>query len=350
MNKVFIFLMILSVFILNSCKNDTGITDIKVNEKSDIERALLNLESMGFNTDDYVHSEDIIIVEGDIVFEISTLLQTDSRQYRSSRLVEQRYQTYITIRMLKNLPTTADQARWDWVLRESVEEWNSVNSNLQYYIVNASDSNADITVSYDPAFFDRNNAGGALAASSFPMDLKPFGKIWINDQSINVNYFMKTKILMHEMGHSIGLGHQNKVDGGTTLISGTPTAGNDRYSIMAQGNLDYWTNYGKWPEFTYYDKIAINNIYPKASIRYQVRGSFSGWSRWYNEGETASAGGRRIQDIRFDLINMPDSLISTRDFGSRINIYLSSNSGYRLNIPELRRAKSINLKLIRTNF
>lgn len=113
------------------------------------------------------------------------------------------------------------------------KKWNSIGSNLKFFIVDPTDSQADITVSYDPAFFDAKKLGNSTSVSSIPMNGKPFGKIWINDIGNKQNYYMIMKILMLKKGHTIGLGHQNKVDSGTKLISGTPGVGGDKYSIMA---------------------------------------------------------------------------------------------------------------------
>lgn len=70
MNKLFLFLLLSLVIVLNSCNNNITSDDIAATEKTELESALTVLKSMGYETSGYIFADDSVIVEGDIVFNI----------------------------------------------------------------------------------------------------------------------------------------------------------------------------------------------------------------------------------------------------------------------------------------
>ena len=134
---------------------------------------------------------------------------------------------------------------WEKAFADAVEVWNNASSLVNFTIVPYSSGNYDIAV-----YRVLSNCPKAAALANSPTsNNRPGPRIHINynfddivDPNRQLNELGKTKVKLstaiHELGHTIGLGHtdkEKKNNQGQVIdshISGTPQLGGDPASIM----------------------------------------------------------------------------------------------------------------------
>lgn len=102
---------------------------------------------------------------------------------------------------------------------------------------------------------------GTAATSNLPRNGAPGEMIRINywnRYGRELSHEKKVFVLVHAIGHIIGLKHTNYLSLGETgiLIPGTPQT--DSYSVMNGGTAGI-----PWERFSEYDIIAVRRIYPQ---------------------------------------------------------------------------------------
>lgn len=258
---------ILLTFSLYSCEND-NITGEKVNEQIQNEYIQM-IKQLGFDEASAIDMGDYYIVEEDIRFFKKDLPEyaTLTRQARTDFLIRKDKQDNILIKIDNSIPTSGKN-NWRNAIVEAINEWNSLNSYL--YMSLTTGSNYDILIQSDYGSLN----GNTIAVAGFPYaNGNPFDSVLINFD-FNSNQTMtegqKVYNIIHELGHCVGLRHTNwkgrrESDGIT--ITGTPNSSDnpDPNSFMNGG-----TALNSWNGFSYYDRLAIQTLYP--SFRVSISG------------------------------------------------------------------------------
>ena len=171
-----------------------------------------------------------------------------------------RRNTIISNDKINSIVLVSDNSILRNFLYEASKNWAEIpNSKLSFYYVdhsvytnNSLPNRVRIKYGY---------AQGAYALAQFPLDGNSGFEI-IVDQSLTYNASIEQMIwlITHELGHCIGLAHTDNPGPETQLVVGTTAS--DYYSIMNSGNyIGYLPTWSSRP-FSYYDKIAIQNMYP----------------------------------------------------------------------------------------
>lgn len=267
------------------------------------------LGSLGFDTTDYFVEDGKIVVEGDIAFDIETIKkeiapQVDgiSKQYAHGYLVRQSRITYVRIRTTSNVTSA-----WSNAVNNAINEWNAI-ANCKIRLVPVSSSSyANITIS-------RNSTGyGYVALASFPDALgNPGPTININPDFDDLSALQKDFVMVHELGHCLGMRHVNNTESGRIHIPGTPVT--DANSVMHPFVRS-------WTRFSDADRNAAQYLYP-SSGKYIVvyeHANYTG-KRWViHEGNNVS---------RTSSFFMNDKISSIRCFGgAKLTVYEHINYG-----------------------
>lgn len=249
-----------TLILVVSCNNE-ALQEEKVTAKSNTEIVLERVSAMGFDTEGYRIIGEKIIVEGDMAIRLDDILSESSRQY----LYDGRK---VSANIIANIKLCNDLgSSWDNAFNEAINEYNNVPDtkirlfSKDYNGRSYTSSNADIKIFYDPdSFVDSPGIWGLGDVTR--TNGNPGSEVNINLGNSSVtglNDERKKKLLMHEIGHCLGLPHQNGTSSvSTTYIQGTPLTGNDKASVMAQ-----YFSYSYPGKFTDGDKKMMQILYPK---------------------------------------------------------------------------------------
>jgi hypothetical protein len=227
------------------------------------------VKALGFSVSGMKDYGSYVVVEGDIRLEKAILLQglvgstegapspgkqapkTAVRQYSTNQTVSQAYVQQITID-LTNISAVSD---WASAVRTAIDAYNTSGSNIHM----SEASPGDIT------YYTFNSASNTIAIASWPYQGSPSGK---PGPTITVNTYFNTLALnqkqlnaAHELGHTLGLRHDNAlvVDStgveGANLVSGTPQSDGNSIMLAVLGNHT-------WVGFSNYDLVALTTLYP----------------------------------------------------------------------------------------
>lgn len=288
-------LFVIFVLAFQSCTDDNF-----VDEQSAIENAEKSLEmtpelerilDMGFDLKDIVETKNSYVVEGDIVFskdvnKLSSREKTSNFGHTHGNLVSTSNRSIRDIRVFLDFinlpppditqePTLFDI--WDSALDIALENWNDASNNncLRFIKVDNPNNGVDITIydNNDPNKPSELNTLGdnQLGDALFPGE----GSLGVTGNpgyAINIHYEevasftsprlnaeqIRINLLMHEIGHTIGLMHTNRNEGGNNIVSDAniPYTGIDEYSIMNAGT-DGFTDYS----LSFNDILAYNHLY-----------------------------------------------------------------------------------------
>lgn len=280
--KNYIYFILFSILLISCDHKDIQEIDSQIS-KQEYNTDVTAIQDLGFDSTDIKDIGDSYLVEGDIILTKKALRlslydyngNSSLKQARRSGLIASGNERNVTVRVDNSIPTTGAD-NWRSEVQTAINHWNALTiyeSNLRFAYTTA--PTADITIREDNgiledgAYYGPGDYRWQLAAAESPLDGKAGYQIRINldtDNNRTMSSSQKVFTMVHELGHCVGLRHTNwynpnpKYSESTGIgIAGTPNTGTnpDPNSVMNGG-----TALNSWNGFSYYDKIAIKNLYP----------------------------------------------------------------------------------------
>ncbi len=257
MKPNFSFSLFIVLLMFYSCNEEFNVLvskDINTNLSLEFEQAKLTIKSMGLDTAFISEWNNYYVVEGDILIckDSIKLSKASTRQYRTNYYASDSQIIYVGVDN-----TIAQNTDWREATQEVISEYNK-NTGLQLRYRETSPS---ITITKG-----KIQEIDCCATGTFPTSYgKPGNKIVINTNffaniDTYLSYKQKVFLLIHELGHNLGLRHtsgSSEGDGGWGLIQipGTPISDPDSYmNANTCGN--------SWFGFSQYDLIGLRYLWP----------------------------------------------------------------------------------------
>lgn len=231
------------------------------------------ISSLGYDVSDLEKTDDGYLVEGDIWLPDEWLEQ--AREQPKTRLsrhsmvqpVSQQYQDKLYLNVV------GSPAFWDKPITKAIDNWNDLrNCNIQVGKMASSDGQ-EITITFRDKFYflDYNklikvsfswlNGGPGSIDINGDNSYLPKGVDLQNDNTAAQNN--ATYLIMHAIGHAIGLGHTPKTQSDAGIGDedwGSSIPGTNYYdgsSIMNRETLPF-----SWTGFSAKDNIDIPKVFP----------------------------------------------------------------------------------------
>lgn len=215
----------------------------------------------------YLNEEKIFIVDGDM--EISRSSAEDYLNAGKTQRVSQRQTLWLLkddvvsdIKVYINPGLTPD---WKKAIRQAIADWNTVEGTKVNFREILYDYATDVVISgtFEPQF--PGSTQNWAARQYYPdTDGTTGGGMSINtyynaDNKLSISE--KRSVIVHELGHAIGLSHTDKPTQGQFDFQVCDTPVMDANSVMN-------SSIGPWIGFTYYDLIAAAILYPDHTWKY----------------------------------------------------------------------------------
>lgn len=259
--KKLIYLFAVILFgIISSCSKE----QIKTEENSTAKQSKIEndptltfLKQAGFSKTDIKEFDEYYLVEGDITFYKNKIYRTSSLNTK-----QRQYSMVTNIEDINVYIDPSMSTSWISASEQALARWNNIENICLHFNIVESTSLADIHISYET-----NLSPNTLATASWPSPLeenpnqyKPGQTIEINPDANYPDHFnqnMKIALIMHEIGHTIGLAHTN--DSNFELIPGTPSSDPD--SLMNTAQDDTLEGSSSLIDFSTDDIIAIKTLF-----------------------------------------------------------------------------------------
>lgn len=263
-NKIIMKNYIVSILLLtlllsvSSCNKDYTDNIITSSVSSEIEKAKLKILTLGLDTANLGEYGEYYVVENDILIHKDSLFDSPmTRQYHTTYTVD----NAITITIGAD-ETITPSSGWKEAIAEVIKIYNEYTG--LYFMYSEVAPTIKVTKKMIGTIY-------TCAQGEFPSGSgRPGANIYINTQFFqNIDTFLshsqKVFLLMHELGHNLGLRHTDcAINGegissyGMVQIPGTPDT--DSSSYMNSSTCGH-----NWTEMPKYDKIALAYLFPPIS-------------------------------------------------------------------------------------
>ncbi len=249
-----------TTFILFSCNEESSISEIDI---LDVNNPIIeHILDLGYALEDIQDMNEYFVVEGDISFskKIETynhlLDKTENQKHARSQGLINAFNRRIDIYLDINSFPVSSRSRVQMALNRAISIFNGLGTDIY---MRQSNSSIDITI-----YNDSNITLCGLGES--PVNGRPGRNVRLNDSAMNnptrASENSWTGLILHEIGHNIGLRHTDWHVGVEEFppaihIPGTPL--NDRQSIMNKTNG--FCNGGNLSNFSTNDRLAIRLLY-----------------------------------------------------------------------------------------
>lgn len=291
--KTFKLFLVIAFFVsVVSCNREKDDIIPQTKQESDLYKRIL---AAGFSKDKIIEYKDYFLVEGDIMFKKFDKLKT-------SPVLKQAYDNTVNvnfgdIKVYLDYNTFTQQTQLDLENSYPGSISNAVDGALAEYngllwpavaVYNTSWGGIHFSRTYNQTEADITISEGSLngvAWAVFPSGGSPGNQIILNDYALNQKSCNDTGylvyLLVHELGHTIGLRHTNwSYIGESTPAETVPgTYGYDQFSVM---NGSYYTDpLILWGGFSNGDVTAISYKYTNLFIEPDYFSIGSGaWSEY----------------------------------------------------------------------
>lgn len=259
---IWILLSIVCSQVIVGCSQDEYYNESYENlEKSEIGEMISYLaKNYGFSVNDINVEDSTLIAEKDIVFDINDFWNkysvTSTRaHYARTSYVQPAYRN-IYISIFQTAPFQVP-IEWQIAILRAIDAWNSLGGGIHFTINPSTNYGATISIGYGSGNLDSSVA----AKASFPSSGRPGSTIVINanfSDLNNLSEYNRTWIMIHEIGHAIGLCHSDQISSSSFLIPVGDANTDDFFSVMHYTILYNATP----PYFTQYDIDSYLYLYP----------------------------------------------------------------------------------------
>ncbi len=216
-------------------------------------------KSLGFKTNNIVEKDSIYIAEGDISFNKVYVLNQIKKGKTTDEVGRHSYQSLISqnrtniyVRVAPNIITFAN---YDNAVREAIRQWNSVTNCRVNLIYTPAGVNMPIDITIQAGDLGTGLCGqgswptSGLAGSTVTIDL---------DETLSLSFPQLIFLLIHEIGHNLGLRHSDITNPPNNVIPGTPVF--DANSVMRSATCGF-----TFVALTQADIDAVRFMYPANS-------------------------------------------------------------------------------------